>query len=197
MTHHCADPSINRPRIGTQLRARRKELALTLDQLAAQSGLSRGFLSQVENDKATPSLSSLVSIGQALNTDVRDLLFIPEADPIASYSVRRVRYAVPESNVVYERTSGDFEGRKLNGLIITIPPGYECEPQRHDGEEMYLVIEGSIFCEVDGKRFDLNVGDTVHFDSTNTHLYGNASKLPARVAYVGTLSLFGGKDSDE
>jgi len=184
-------PANTRPRVGAMVRARRKDRGMTLDRLASEAGLSRGFLSQVENDKALPSLSSLVQISKALGAEARDFLFVPPSDSIASYGAHRVQYAVPESDVIYERTSGCFDGRKMNGLIITVPPGYACEPQRHDGEEMYLVIEGSIFCDVDGKRFDLNVGDTVHFASGSLHFYGNDSNRPARVMWVGTLQLFG------
>ncbi|WP_324752712.1 XRE family transcriptional regulator [Roseovarius sp. Pro17] len=189
-------PKNSRPRVGALLRARRKERGLTLDQLASQVGLSRGFLSQVENDKASPSLASLVQISQALGADARDFLFVPPATSIASYAAHRVQYAVPESDVIYERTTGSFDGRTLNGLIITIPPGYSCEPQRHDGEEMYLVLDGTIFCEVDGKRFDLNIGDTVHFNSRELHLYGNPTTKNAKVMWVGTLQLFG-EDQDK
>lgn len=184
-------PKTHRPRIGVLLRARRKEQGLTLDQLASRVGLSRGFLSQVENDKAQPSLSSLVQIAKALESDVTDFLNVPAAESIASYAAHRTQYAVPDSEVIYERTTGSFDGRILNGLIITIPPGYACEPQRHDGEEMYLVLEGQVYCEVDGERFDLNVGDTIHFNSENEHLYGNPTNRPARVMWVGTLQLFG------
>jgi transcriptional regulator with XRE-family HTH domain len=181
----------NKPRIGTMLRAKRKEYALTLDDLAQRTGLSRGFLSQVENNKASPSLSSLVTIAHALDSEVTDFLFVPRPDSIASYAAHRQQYKVPDNEVTYERTTGTFDSRVLNGLIITIPPGYVCELQTHEGEEMYLVLEGSIFCEVDGKRYDLNVGDTIHFGSDSRHRYGNPTKAPSRVMWVGTLELFG------
>lgn len=181
----------NKPRIGTMLRAKRKEHALTLDELAQRTGLSRGFLSQVENNKASPSLSSLVTLAHALDSEVTDFLFVPTPDSIASYAAHRAQYTVPNNEVTYERTTGSFDNRVLNGLIITIPPEYVCELQKHDGEEMYLVLEGSIFCEVDGKRYDLNVGDTIHFGSDSAHRYGNSTKSPAKVMWVGTLELFG------
>lgn len=183
----------SQPRIGSKLRARRKKQHLTLGKLAELTGLSSGFLSQLENDKASPSLSSLVNICQALDAEVTDFLFVPAADSIATYASHRVQYRVPQNEVLYERTTGSFEGRTLNGLIITIPAGYACELQTHDGEEMYLVLEGTIFCEVDDVSFELNVGDTIHFGSNSTHRYGNPTKLPAKVMWVGTLELFGEK----
>ncbi|WP_141211543.1 helix-turn-helix domain-containing protein, partial [Brucella grignonensis] len=97
-----SQPKVSKPRIGAILRVRREEQRMTLSQLAELTNLSRGFLSQVENDKASPSLSSLVQIGRALQADVRDLLFVPPSDSIASYSAHRVQYTVPENDVTYE-----------------------------------------------------------------------------------------------
>jgi len=181
----------NKPRIGKMLRARRLEHSLTLDELAQKTNLSRGFLSQVENNKASPSLSSLVTLAHALDSEVSDFLRVPVQDSIASYAAHREQYKVPDNDVIYERITGTFNERVLNGLIITIPPKYSCELQSHKGEEMYLVLDGTIFCEVDGKRYNLNVGDTIHFRSSTVHRYGNPTKSEVRVMWVGTLSLFG------
>ena len=189
-------PVNSKPRIGTMLRARRREHSLTIDELARRTGLSRGFLSQVENNKASPSLSSLVTLAHALESEITDFLRVPTPDSIASYAAHREQYMVPDNDVIYERTTGTFDDRVLNGLIITIPPGYSCELQTHEGEEMYLVLEGTIFCDVDGKRYDLNVGDTIHFESGSPHRYGNPTRSPARVMWVGTLGLFGETRAD-
>jgi transcriptional regulator with XRE-family HTH domain len=184
-------PIETKPRIGTVLRAKRQDCGLTLKQVAERTGLSQGFLSQVENDKATPSLSSLVQIGRALGTDISELLFVPPADSIATYGAHRRQYKIGVGAGSYERISSSFPGNKLNGLIITVPPLYSCERQVHDGEEMYFVIDGKINCEVDGENYVLNAGDSIHFGSNIPHLYANPTTQPAKVIWVGTLRLFG------
>lgn len=60
--------------VGRQVRALRKERSMTLTQLGQRSGLSVAFLSQVENDRATPSLESLAAIAAALDCEESDIL---------------------------------------------------------------------------------------------------------------------------
>jgi transcriptional regulator with XRE-family HTH domain len=57
-------------RIAAAIRARRRRLGLTLSDLAGKSGLSSPFLSQVERNQATPSITSLMAIARALDTDI-------------------------------------------------------------------------------------------------------------------------------
>ena len=59
-----------RPAVGAQVRRWRRERGLTLATVAERSGLNVGYLSQIENDKASPSLACLASIGDALNVPI-------------------------------------------------------------------------------------------------------------------------------
>src|SRR3712207_934352 len=68
-----------RPRVGAEIRRWRAERGLTLSQVAERSGLNIGYLSQIENDKASPSLDALAQIGGAL--DVPIAWFLLDAAP--------------------------------------------------------------------------------------------------------------------
>ena len=59
-----------RPAVGAQIKRWRTERAMTLANVAERSGLNVGYLSQIENDKASPSLSCLASIGDALDVPI-------------------------------------------------------------------------------------------------------------------------------
>ncbi|HKZ91227.1 MAG TPA: helix-turn-helix transcriptional regulator, partial [Candidatus Limnocylindrales bacterium] len=56
-----------RPLVGAQIRHRRRDRQLTLAQVAESTGLNVGYLSQVENDKASPSLETLGALADALD----------------------------------------------------------------------------------------------------------------------------------
>ena len=56
--------------IGKRVRAARQELGLTMKQLHEQTGLSTGNISDIENDRNTPSVSSLVALGRAPFVDL-------------------------------------------------------------------------------------------------------------------------------
>ena len=63
--------------LGPALRLERRKRGLTLAELAAASGLSKGFVSQIENDKTSPSLDTLERLAGALDLRVVDLLARP------------------------------------------------------------------------------------------------------------------------
>lgn len=65
--------------IGKRVRAARQELGLTMKQLHEQTGLSTGNISDIENDRNTPSVSSLVALGRALRRSLDWLLTGEEA----------------------------------------------------------------------------------------------------------------------
>ncbi|WP_301094088.1 helix-turn-helix domain-containing protein, partial [Faecalibaculum rodentium] len=56
--------------IGNRLRQRRQAMGLTLEELASRSELTKGFLSQVERDLTSPSISTLEDILEALGTSL-------------------------------------------------------------------------------------------------------------------------------
>src|SRR5262245_57925144 len=74
-------------RVGAAVRRRRRALELTLAVVAERSGLSVPFLSQIENDRARPSTSSLEKVADALRTTAVELL--AAADPACSVDLVR------------------------------------------------------------------------------------------------------------
>src|SRR5579859_7376410 len=68
--------------IASAIRARRRRLGFTLQELAKKSGLSAPFLSQVERDRAMPSITSLIAIAQALDVDIHYFINPPPSSQI-------------------------------------------------------------------------------------------------------------------
>jgi len=62
------------PEIGPVVQRQRSALGLTLEQLAAQSGVSKSMLSQIERGQANPTFAVLWSLTRALKLDFADLL---------------------------------------------------------------------------------------------------------------------------
>jgi len=179
--------------LGDRLRARRQELRLTLKEVALGSGLSVGFISQIERGITSPSLSSLVSVARVLRMEVGEFLAQPKPQgPITRHHQRPV-YAVSPNSLAYERISSSFEGSVLRSVIIHEPPGHRSEPIAHEGEEMFYVLEGSVTVEVAGERNVLEAGDSLHFQSSKIHSSWNHTDSPATILWVGTMDVFGEK----
>ena len=173
------------------LRARRKELGMTMQHVADQAGLSVGFISQIERGITAPSLSSLVSVSRVLGLHISQFLAQPSTDDPLSKHNERIPYAINEASVTYERISSSFPGSILRSVIIHEQPGHRGEPISHEGEEMLFVLEGSITVELDGDRSILESGDSIHFSSRKVHSTWNHSEYPAKLLWAGTMDVFG------
>jgi transcriptional regulator with XRE-family HTH domain len=174
------------PRVGPVIRNLRRRQDRTLQDLADATGLSVGFLSQIEREIATPSLSALAKIARALGVEIEHFIASPSADSIHTKAELRETYWVDRKFMTYERLSADFPGSVLSAFIVTMPPRFVSEPDSHDGEEFIYQLEGSTVVEVDGEKYVLNTGDTLHFRSSRSHLLSNPSDQKSKISWVGT-----------
>lgn len=177
--------------IGQMLRARRKAIGKTMKQVAAEAGLTEGFISQIERGISTPSLISLYKVATALGTSVDTFLSQPpaHAHSMVSHAGERRGYNVETKERVYELLERGFPGAQLNGCITLMPPGYASEITTHQGEDFLYLIEGEMIYEVDGKEYLLKAGDTLHFPASLPHRARNVGPGPARELWVGTTRI--------
>lgn len=179
----------NRPRVGTLIRNLRRRQDQTLQELGDQAGLSVGFLSQVEREIATPSLSALAQIAQALGVDIEYFVASPSSDSTCTRSGERETYWVDSAAMTYERVSADFPGSTLSAFLITLPPGFTSEVTSHDGEEVVLQMEGRSRFDIEGEIFDLKVGDSLHFRSSRNHSWSNPTGTASKISWTGTAHI--------
>ncbi|WP_405229277.1 helix-turn-helix domain-containing protein [Lentisalinibacter sediminis] len=177
--------SLNRS-IGTLLRARRKALKLTLQELADRSELSPAFISQVERGKATPSIVSLVNLAKGLETDIHYFITPP---PAASL-VRRAdspQYLELDSVVRYARLDSDIRNQQMNALLMEVPAGVSLPTVRREvGEDFFYVLEGTVELTIGDQKFELANGDSVHINTQIDHSVVNIGNATARLIWVGT-----------
>lgn len=176
--------------IGTLLKARRGELGLTLQELAARSELSAAFLSQAERGKATPSIVSLINIAKALETDIHYFI----TPPAPTSLVRRAddpQYIDIDSPVIYKRLDAEIRNQRMNALIMEIPPGTQLPVvHRSEGEDFFFVLEGEVEQRIGDTVFTLSKGDSAHHNTQIDHDVMNKSEHVAKLIWVGTPVLF-------
>lgn len=181
-------------RVGTLIRARRKQLGLTLQQLGQTSNLSVGYLSQVERDHATPTLGSLAGIARALGVGLDYFVAQPRAQDALTREETRPHFSISGSAVSYERLATEFPGSQLSSFILTVPPGYASETVSHEGEELIYILEGSITQFLDGEAMVMTAGDSLHYRGNTPHAWSNPNEAPARILWTGTLTIFNAGD---
>ena len=178
--------------LGDRLRARRKAIGKTMQQVADEAGLTIGFISQIERGISTPSLTSLYNVAKALDASVD--MFVTTAParthPVATHAGQRPTFKVDGTSRYYEFLERGFADAKLNACLSHVPPGHASEMMSHEGEDFVYLVAGHMLYEVDGVQYDLKAGDTLHFDSRKPHRGTNIGTDTAIELWVGTMRLF-------
>ncbi len=185
-----SDNLIEKQEFGSLIRTRRKDIGLSMQKVADSVGLSVGFISQIERDLTSPSLSTLVAISEVLKAPVSEFLSIPGSEDM-SRQASRTTYSIPGAEKSFERLSSSFPNSRINSVIVHEPPGCRSEPISHKGEEMFYILTGEITVEIEGEDTILLQGDSIHFDSSKVHSVWNHSSGVASILYCGTMDIFG------
>src|SRR5918994_2005296 len=144
------------------------EFALaTLAQVSETSGLNVGYLSQIENDKAVPSLEALGAIAAALDVPPAWLLLDSSTPPQVVYAVDRPRSNGPGGAVVSE-----VDGHTSRDVCIieaVVPPGQSTGAHAHNGDEHHVVLSGRWRMSQGDHTVELGPGDYLAWDPTIPH----------------------------
>lgn len=169
-------------KLGPRLRAHREERGWSLRSLASDAGISPSMLSQLENGRTQPSVSTLYRLVSLLDVSVDELLGRgptgPPQEQGAGPVVQR-RGDAPRlemtDGVVWERLAADGTG--VDPLLTTYAPGGSSSgdgrAMRHPGTEYGYLIRGELTLELDGEVTVLHEGDSVCFASSRPHRYLN------------------------
>ena len=175
--------------IGERIRTLRIKNNLTQEELASRCELSKGFLSQLENNIATPSLSTLIDIVEALGTNMsqffkeetlEDVTFSEEDYFVDERDGYTINWVVPNA-----------QKNEMEPIVIAIQPyGSSMRMDPHDGEEFGYVLSGSVYLVIGEKRFHLKKGETFYINGNNEHYLKNETAHPSRILWVSTPPLF-------
>lgn len=177
--------------LGRKIRDLRLRRGLTVQLLAEASGLSKGFISQVENGRTSPSLATLRNLATALQTSVAYLVVEEEQIPHVVRAGERPRVHVGGNTSKVEVLSAQPK-RNLELLMAELPPGMQAGDKRHyhHGEECLLCLEGSVSVACGEHSLVLEAGDSCHYDGRLPHAIENCGSGTARVLIAITPAAF-------
>jgi transcriptional regulator with XRE-family HTH domain len=175
--------------LGREMRSLRSARDMTLEELGEKTGLSVGFLSQVERGLSHPSVVALHDISRALGVNIS--WFFAEKDPgpkeERDFIVRAARRrTLHYSHGISDSLLTPYLDGQLELLLSRFPPGATSgeAPYTHMGEEGGLVLAGQLDLWIDGKRFRLSEGDSFTFKSTLPHRYRNPGTIETVVVWA-------------
>ncbi|MBI2762410.1 MAG: helix-turn-helix transcriptional regulator [Chloroflexi bacterium] len=159
--------SLRRPDVGGEIRRWRQTRALTLAQVGERSGLNMGYLSQIENAKAVPSLDALTAIAVALEVPIAWLFLDSSPAPRVVRAADRPRISGPLGGSMEEVDGGT--ARDVRILEAVVPPGGSTGIHAHTGDEHHLVLAGRWRMTQGGTSIEAGPGDYVAWDPTIPH----------------------------
>jgi transcriptional regulator with XRE-family HTH domain len=172
--------------IGMTLVKLRKEKGLTLQQLAKKVDLSAAYLSQIEHDKASPSISTLRSLAKALEARLVDF-FEDELinDPVVMTPDQWSRVLIPGWQSDTRRIVHHIGTKRMEPFFTTIPPGGKSKKgYAHPGEEFGFVMEGVLTIIIGNESHDVEPMSSFYFSSAVPHSWINKGKTPVRLIWV-------------
>jgi transcriptional regulator with XRE-family HTH domain/quercetin dioxygenase-like cupin family protein len=168
--------------VGREVRRWRQSRGLTLAQVGEASGLNIGYLSQIENDKAVPSLEALATIAAALDVPAAWLLLDSSAPPRVVRSADRPRLDGPGGAYLTEVDAGT--SRDICVLEAVVPPGTGTGVHAHHGDEHHLVLAGRWRMMQGEHTFELGPGDYLAWDPSIPHDVENIGDEPGRILVI-------------
>lgn len=177
--------------IGIRLRGARKRSGMIIDDLAQKTGLSRAFISQIENGKASPSLESIERIAQALNIPLSSLFLDEQFKAQKTRANDRIVIQLAPETPTSKRKNIHLltaPNRRLELVLMELPPDSQSGPpdEGHEGEEACYILEGKICIEVGQQSYELEVGDSLHWDATLQHRLTNIGNKTVRLIFART-----------
>jgi transcriptional regulator with XRE-family HTH domain len=180
--------------VGQRLKELRSQKSLTLDEVAERSGCTPGFLSQIERNKAVPSISMLYAIAEALGARVSD--FFQETISAARIvrHQQRESFHFEGSSVTYSLLSTKFPHAALEAFLLSVIPAWDALPtdetRAHRGEEFGYILQGVLRLWHGETFYDLYPGDSVHFRSSVAHRLENLGDQAAVAVWLVTPAIF-------
>lgn len=184
----------NETSIGTKITTIRESKQLTKETLAERSGLSVEQVEAIENNSTIASLYVLLKIARALgvrlgtfldDTTSNEPIIVSkqEATPTISFSTQNTP---SQTHLKFYSLAGGKADRHLEPFLIDVLPAEEqtLSSSSHEGEEFVYVLSGKITVRYAQNVYNLQVGDSIYYDSIVSHLIVSAVDEPAKVLAV-------------
>ncbi|MBR4386484.1 MAG: helix-turn-helix transcriptional regulator [Treponema sp.] len=178
-------------RFGDKLKDVREKKHLTLKSVAKEAGVSESLVSQIEHNRVSPAIDTLLALADALDINLEYLF--EEYNRSRPVTIIRggERRSMREDDVVYEeilRPSKKDGDHSFECYLITIPQGGHTHrgSYGHPGKEMGFIIEGGGKLVYENSEHELFAGDSVSFSATSPHTIENTGDGILKAVWIVT-----------
>lgn len=159
--------------IGERIKKLRTAKGMTLKEMVEYTGLSIGYLSNLERNATSPTLGALANICDALDTNLVDLLSVRVQNHMILHRDEMRHQDFPQQLMTADRI--EFDGSRMGAQFVTIQPGEPGETTfwRHSYAEIGTVLRGSMTVMLDGAEYHLRPGDSIAVEAKRKHSLRN------------------------
>jgi transcriptional regulator with XRE-family HTH domain len=176
-------------RFGEKLRTIRERRGMTMKTLADHIGVSESLISQIERDKVSPSLDTLIAIVEVLEIDLEYLFNELKRTKEVSLVRREHRNSHVIDGVRYQQLSRISDSKlkhHIEAVLIEIPRGEEkgSSEYGHLGRELGYVLKGAGCLEYGTETYNIGEGDSISFSSDIPHCLKNTGEKPLQAVWI-------------
>ncbi len=179
-------------KIGERLKRLRMINSLTQEELASRADLTKGFISQLENDATSPSIATLKDILDVFGVSMQEFFSeTADAESVVYGKDVRVQATDDDDRIKVELLVPGAQNREMDPVLVTLEPGEEMEEQPfHEGEEFGFVLLGKIQLRLDDRLHTVKKDECFYFSSDKRHSVKNIGKGQAKILWVVTPPTF-------
>ncbi|MCR4714167.1 MAG: helix-turn-helix domain-containing protein [Treponemataceae bacterium] len=178
-------------RFGEKLRTVREKKGYTLKVVAQQAGVSESLVSQIERNRVSPAIDTLLTLADVLDINLEFLFEEYRRDRPVHIIRADERRKIEEDAACYEELAKPSESdgeHAMESYLLTIPAGEHTHrgSYGHLGREFGYIIEGKAHFQYESLSYDLEAGDSISFSASSPHTLINSGDITLKALWVVT-----------
>ncbi len=171
--------------LGEKIKLMRNHVGLTQNELADRCELTKGYISQLENNLNSPSIATLTDILTALGSNLSE--FFQEETEEKVVFTKNEFIEKDSDGVLWTWLIPNAQKNMMEPVLVELfENGETAADIPHEGEEFGYVLEGKISIVLGNKRYACKKGEAFYYPASKPHLIKNKGKGKAKFLWVST-----------
>lgn len=179
--------------IGEKVKQLRIQYGLTQEELASRCELSKGFISMLENDLTSPSVSTMQDLLEVFGMSLSDFFLTVEESPREEVVYKKGDYFVNEhEEYTIEYLVPDAQVKEIESLKITLNKSGKTDLiPPHEGDMHGYILRGKVELHINGDIYKLSAGDSFYYSKPASEQYiKNIAQTKSELLWISTPPVF-------
>lgn len=175
--------------LGIKIKHLRLQCGLTQEELADRCELTKGYISQLENNLTSPSIATLIDILEVLGSDLRSF-FNEEVDEKIVFEEKDFFEKEDDGGLITWLVPNSLKN-EMEPILLTLQAGASTtEDMPHEGEEFGYVLEGKAVLHLGKKTYEVASGNSFYFTSKKRHFIQNVTDKATKILWISSPPTF-------